>query len=121
MSWLLKLAITLSLCALPVYDAMSITSTMGAVAEVGAFSAHAAATQWQENNDVQDAYDAAVVAAAEKNPQDRVNPKDFRIEPDGTVHLSIERTAKTILVYRLGPISDWSKIHQWASARPTSL
>jgi hypothetical protein len=120
-SWLLKLSVILSLCALPVYDAISITSTTGAVAEQGASAARAAATHWQDNNDVQGAYDAAVVAVAEKNPQGRVNPEDFRIEPDGTVHLSIEGTAKTILVYRVGPISDWSKIHQRASGRPTSL
>lgn len=118
MDWLVKLVLVLGLCGLAAYDAISITSTKAAVADEASYAASEAATSWQESKDVQRAYEVALAAAAEKNPKDRVSPKEFRIEPDGTVYLTVRRTAKTVVVHRIDRIAAWAKVGQEGSGRP---
>lgn len=117
--WLVKLVVVLGICGIATFDAISISTTAAAVSDDGAFAAREAADRWRDTHDVQLAYEAAVAAAAVKNRGDRLDPKGFRIEPDGTVHLSIRRKAKTVVVDRVGPIAHWAKITQQASGRPS--
>ena len=66
---------------------------------------------------MQQAYDAAVASATEQNPDDVVATKDFLIDEDGTVHLTVSRTATTLIVYRIGAIKSWADISRPASGK----
>ena len=59
-----------------------------------------ASAAWDETHDVQAAYDAAVASATEQNPGNNVSAKGFAVDPDGTVHLRVSRTAKTLILFR---------------------
>jgi len=76
-----------------------------------------ASEAWQATKSVQKAYDAAVASALEQNPDDVVATKDFLIDEDGTVHLTVSRTATTLIVYRIGAIKSWADISRQASGK----
>ena len=64
------------------------------------------------------AYNAAVAAAANRRtPHDVVATEDFKVDEDGTVHLTVSRTATTLIVFRIGPIKDWAHIERHATVR----
>jgi hypothetical protein len=72
---------------------------------------------WLQTKSVQQAYNAAVASATEQNPADVVATKDFLIDEDGTVHLTVSRTATTLIVYRIGPIKSWADISRPAMGK----
>lgn len=117
LGWLTRLALSLTVLGVVGFDALSISSTRFSLDEHGASAAREAASTWGQTNDVQRAYDAAVATASDQNPDNRLDPKKFRIDPDGTVHLNIERVAKTVAAHRLDATADWAEIDRDASGR----
>ena len=107
MGWLTKLTVVLAIAGLGLFEAISIGSTIASVSDDGSYAAQEASATWDETKNIQQTYDSAVAAAATQNPQDKVLVKGFTVDPDGTVHLRIARTAKTLLLYR------WSKTEPW--------
>jgi hypothetical protein len=117
LGWLTRIAVLFSIAAVALFDAISIGTTAMTVADQGSTAAQAASEAWQTNKDVQTVYNAAVAAAAAENPADVIATKDFKIDDDGTVHLTVSRTATTLIVYRIGPIKGWAHIERQAQAR----
>jgi hypothetical protein len=115
--WVTRLVLFFGIAALALFDAISIGSTATTVADQGSYAALQASDAWQAKRSVQDAYNAAVAAAAEQNASDVVATKDFKVDPDGTVHLTVSRTATTLVVYRIGPIKNWAHIVRRAQGR----
>ena len=115
LGWLTKLVIGFAVVGVAAFDAIAISSTHVGLSDDGTYAASAAATSWHDIGDPQIAYDAAVAAAAEKNPQNRIDPKAFGVDPDGRVSLTIARTAKTVVVHRIGPTASWAEVHENAS------
>jgi hypothetical protein len=115
--WLTKIAVALGLAGLVLFDAISIGTTTVSLTDEGDYAARAASENWVANKSVQKAYDAAVAAATEQNPANHVATKTFRIDADGTVHLTISREATTLVVYRIGPIKKWADIEREGSGR----
>jgi hypothetical protein len=107
LGWLTKLTVVLAIAGIGLFEAISIGSTMASVSDDGSYAALEASSTWDDTKNLQQTYDAAVTAAAEQNAQDRVLVKGFTVDPDGTVHLRIARTARTLLLYR------WSKTEPW--------
>jgi hypothetical protein len=121
LGWITRLVLFFSIAGLALFDAISIGTTAMTVADQGSSAAQAASEAWQSGNkDVQTAYNAAVVAAAAQNPADVIATKDFKIDDDGTVHLTVSRTAPTLIVYRIGPIKSWAHIERHAEGRSVS-
>ena len=55
---------------------------------------------------------AAQATATESNPLNVIDPKTFRVDPNGTVHLKISRTATTLVLYRIGPLKKYGVVEQ---------
>jgi hypothetical protein len=106
--WLTKLTVVLALFGIVMFDAISVGSTMTTVSDQGSYAALEASATWDETKDVQATFTTAVQAALEQDSANVVTPKGFRIDPDGTVHVRIHRTAHTLLLFR------WSKTAKWA-------
>jgi hypothetical protein len=112
--WLTKLTVALALVGVVLFDAISVGSTRATVADDGSYAAHQAADTWADTKDIQQAYASASAAAAEANPANVVSTKGFTVDPDGTVHLVISRTAHTMILFR------WDRTAKWAVVRTTA-
>ena len=117
LGWLTKLTVGLALVGIVLFDAIAIGSTRATVADDGAFAAHEAADTWVETHDLQRTFAAATSAALERNATNEVSTKGFTVDPDGTVHLVISRTANTMIVYRWSRTAKWAEISTTAKAR----
>lgn len=110
--WLLKVAAVLTVLGIVLFDAISIGVTFTSTEDAGNSAARAASEAWNENGkDIQKAYDAALADAnGDGGGGYAIDPKSFVVDPNGTVHLTIRRTASTIVVRRIGPIKDWADV-----------
>jgi hypothetical protein len=117
LGWLTRIIVIFSVVAVVLFDAISIGTTAMTVADQGSTAAQQASEAWQANKNVQTAYNAAVASAADENPNDVIATKDFKVDADGTVHLTVSRTATTLIVYRIGAIKKWAHIERQAEGR----
>ena len=118
--WLTKITLVLAVAGLGLFDAISIGTTAVSLSDQGSYAAREASERWQETENVQAAYDAAVQAATEQNADNVVSPKTFSIDPDNTVHLTVSRTATTIVLYRWGRTAEWAELQREAVGRSVS-
>ncbi len=49
-----------------------------------------------------------------------VATKGFTVDPDGTVHLVISRTADTMVIHRWDRIASWAEVRTTAKGRSVS-
>jgi hypothetical protein len=98
-------------------DAISVGTTTASVADQGTSAALEASATWDQTKDVQASFAAAVASATESNPLNELDPQSFTIDPDGTVHLTIARDAKTLLLYHWGRTAKWAHVSQAAKGR----
>ena len=117
LGWLTRIVLFFAVAGLALFDAISIGTTAMTVADQGSFAALQASEDWQTSKSVQSAYNAAVAAAAKENPADVIATDDFKIDADGTVHLTVSRTATTLVVFRIGPIKSWTHIVRHATGK----
>jgi hypothetical protein len=112
LGWLTRIAVFFGLAALVLFDAISIGTTAMNVDDQGSTAAFHASEVWQQTKNLQLAYNAAVESAANENPGNVVATRDFKVDPDGTVHLTMSRTATTLVVFRIGPIKNWAYVER---------
>jgi hypothetical protein len=117
LSWLTKLTVTLALVGIVLFDAISIGTTNATVSDQGSYAAHEASETWDRTKDLQETYDAAVAAAVDRDPENVVSPNEFRVDPDGTVHLVVTRVAPTLILYRWDRTAEWAKVSRPAKGR----
>jgi hypothetical protein len=117
LGWITRIAVIIGVAGLGLFDAISIGTTAATVSDQGSIAAMQASEAWLATKSVQKAYDAAVASATEQNPGDVVATKDFLIDEDGTVHLTVSRTATTLIIYRIGAIKSWADISRPASGK----
>jgi len=115
--WLTKLAVIFGLAGIVLFDAISLGVATVNVADQGSHAAREASETWGATKDLQKAYLTAAKAAAEQDPLNTVDASTFRVDPDGTVHLRVSRTATTLVLFRIGPIKSWADIEREASGR----
>ncbi|MGZ4589257.1 MAG: hypothetical protein ACXV4A_01285 [Actinomycetes bacterium] len=117
LGWLTRITVILAIAGLALFDAISIGSTAVTLSDEGDYAAREASENWLATKSVQQAYDAAVAAAISQNSADTVDTKSFKIDPDGTVHLTIAREAPTLVVYRFSQTRKWAQISRPGSGR----
>ncbi|HTE72973.1 MAG TPA: hypothetical protein VK640_07220 [Actinomycetes bacterium] len=115
--WLTKIVVVLGIAGLGLFDAISLGSTAVSLSDQGQYAAREASEVWQQTESVQKAYEAAAESAASQNAQNVVDPESFRIDPDDTVHLQIERTATTIVLRHWGTSAKWAELEREAKGR----
>ena len=117
LGWLTKIVLVLGVAGLFLFDAISLGTTAMSLSDEGSYAARQASESWQTTGSLQEAYDAAVAAATELNPTNVVDTETFRIDEDNTVHLTVSRTATSILLYRWGKTAAWADIEREAVGR----
>jgi len=113
--WLVKLAAVLTIVGILGFDGISLAVTHLNSQDDANSAATAAAEAWQQNHNASAALQAAIDAAGSA---DTVLPKTFTIDADGTVHLSLQRKATTVLMYRLGPLKKYATVTASGEAPP---
>lgn len=112
LGWLTRIAVLLGVAGVALFDSMSIGSTAMNLSDQGDYAARQASENWQQTHDIQLAYDAAAAAATEQDPGNEVATKDFVVDSDGRVHLTISRTATTLVVFRLSATRKWAHVER---------
>jgi hypothetical protein len=117
LGWLTRLTVIMALVGVALFDAISVGTTTASVADQGTSAALEASATWDETKNVQAAYDAAVTFATEANAENEVDPRSFSIDEDGTVHLTVSRVAKTLVLYHWSRTATWAHVSQTAKGR----
>ena len=113
--WFAKIAVVLAIVGVLGFEATSIGVAHVQTADLAKSAARAGSREWQRSKDIQRAYDAAeAVALAEAGT---VDPKSFKVDPDATVTLTVEKEASTLLLYRVGATKKWTKIRETAQGK----
>ena len=111
---LMKTLIFLALLGFAGYEAAQVivaTAASGSAAQAGA---DAAADTFHATNNVNQARAEARRAVHEKNPDARMT--DFTVSDKGVASVTVELTAKTILVKRLSFLKDFGVVDSTATA-----
>jgi len=116
LGWLVRLVVVMVAVGLPAFDGLSILAANVRVQDDADTAASAASEAYREAPDAQQALLAAEDSVADRSTT-TVEPGSFSVTPDGTVTLSVERTASTLLVRRVDRISSWSDVSAHATAR----
>jgi hypothetical protein len=108
LGWLVKIAAALALFAVIAFDAISIGAAHVTGQDDADGAAFAAADNWRDTHNAQQAFDAAQEAADAKN--ETVLANGFSIDRDGTVRLLLRRTATTLVAFRVGPLKKYTVV-----------
>lgn len=119
LGWLTKVMLVLTIAGVVLFDGVSVGVARMSAQDDANNAATAAAADWKTNHNLQSAFDAAVASVS--NPRERVLTRGFRIDPDGTTHLLLRRTATTLVMYRIGPLKKYGVITAKGEAPPPTL
>lgn len=97
-----KLLVALALVGVAGYDTVACMVDHTKTEDQAQDAAYAASENWVNTKNIYEAYDAAVASLKAENPQDQLIKTSFTIDPDGTVHLLVTRTTKTLVAGRIG-------------------
>lgn len=101
-----RLLVILAIVGILGYDTFAVMSCHVSTENDAQNAAYAASEAWHNNNqNIELAYEAA--RAAITNPNETVLTSNFTVDPDGTVHLIVQRTAKTIVFGHLSFLHSW--------------
>lgn len=112
LGWLLKIGLVLSVLGVIGFDAINVGMARFGVESNAQNAAREAAVALRDSRridtrSIQKAFDAAVVEAAKHG--DTVEAGSFLVAPDGTVTLTLTRTASTLVAQRIGPLEDLTR------------
>jgi hypothetical protein len=118
--WLVRVVASVAVVGVILFDAISIGTAEMSVTDQASTAARAASTDWLSHHDQQSAFDAAWESATQANALNTVDTHTFRVEQNGTVHLTVERTAPTLVLRLLGPLSHWADVTGEGVGRSTT-
>lgn len=116
--WFLKLTIVLLILGVAAFDGLSIATTKLSATDNASAAALAASDSWNADHSGPMAYAAAKSNAQQNNAT--VITHRFRIDPDGTVHVSVRKTAHTVVVQHLSWLRHWTTQQSTATAKDMS-
>jgi hypothetical protein len=116
LGWLTKLVVTLAVLGVIGFDLISLAAARIQAEDHAQTAVRAASAAYKTPNDLQAAYDAAASAVAEQG--DTIDAPSFSVAPDGTVTLTLLRTASTMIVEKVGPLRAYADVQRTVSARP---
>ncbi|MGL5829270.1 MAG: hypothetical protein ACRC0L_06845, partial [Angustibacter sp.] len=120
LGWLTKVVVSLALAGVIFFDAISVVTTRLAVEDDAAAAARAATDSWDSAKSVPQALEQARLSATESSSANVLVEGSFRIAQDGSVTLSLRRTAKTMIVRRVSAIESWGKITRSGQSKSVS-
>jgi hypothetical protein len=108
--WLVRIVVTVAILGVILFDAVSVGAAKMSVTDEAGDAARAASDSWLSHHDQQAAFDAAWQAAITANAANTIDTTTFRVEQNGTVHLTLERTAPTLVLHLVGPLDHWADV-----------
>ena len=116
--WLTKLVLVLGLLGLVGFDAAGVGVATVSTQDVANNAAREASETYLSSRDtrsVDAAYDAADVYVTANGGT--LVPESFRVEADGTVFLTVHKSATTLLLYRIGGLKKFGEIKRSAGVK----
>jgi hypothetical protein len=108
--WLVRVMVSVAVVGVLLFDVISVGAAKMSVTDQASTAARAASDNWLNHHDQQAAFDAAWQAATQANPANTVDTHGFRVEQNGTVHLTVDRTAPTLVLHLVGPLRHWADV-----------
>jgi hypothetical protein len=118
--WLVRVVVSVAVVGLVLFDAVSVGAAKMSVTDQAAEAARAASDSWLAHHDQQAAFDAAWQEATEADAANTVDTHSFRVEQNGTVHLTVKRTAPTLVLRLIGPLEHWADVSGDGVGRATT-
>ncbi len=118
--WLVKLAVSLAVAGVVLFDAVSIGATAVGVSDTAGAAARDAAEAVEATGDPAVAYPTALAVAVERNSLNEVDPAGVGMLPDGSAVVTVERTAPTLVVDRIPWIAGWAHRTATSTVGPLS-
>ena len=107
--WLTKVAAVLTIVGVIGFDLISVATTRVGATDDAQQAARLGAERYADTRgDVQEAYAAALRYVEKKGGS--IDPADFVVEDDGTVRVTIVKTATTLVFYRAGATKKWAHV-----------
>ncbi len=116
LGWLVRLCVVILVAGLVLFDAISVGLAHMSVGDDAQAAAQAAADSWHSHPDAQTAYDAAVAAIADR-PADAAVADSFTVDADGTVRVRVDRTASTLMLFRVHRLAHYAGADATGMAR----
>ena len=116
LGWLTRLVLVLSVVGLVGFDGISLVAARFQAEDHAQSAVRAAAAAYDGPQDLQRAYDAAVAEVADKG--DVVDAPSFSVAPDGTVTLTLRRTAQTLLLEKVGRLKPYAEVERTVTGSP---
>jgi hypothetical protein len=117
--WLTKLMVATAIIGLALFDTLSIGAAKLGASDDANTAAEAAGADYRTSHNVQSAYQAALDTLP--SDAETIPPRQFVIEPNGTVELVLHRTTTTLVAHRIGPLKKYAFITVHAVATPPTL
>jgi len=117
-SWLIKVTLILAVLGVFAFDGISVLSTNVTLEDTAFGSARAATYATGQHRNVQLAYDRAQSFASAQNPLNTVDPTSVRFGENGSVTVTLTRTASTLVLQHLGSLQDWATQSATRTAQP---
>lgn len=108
LGWLVKVVLVVGLGGVIAFDGLSVAVAKVGVQDDAETAVMAASDAFQSQPDVQVAYNEAVATLGHEDAV--IPPKSFRVWPDGTVRLRVERTAVTLVLRYFEPAEDFTTV-----------
>jgi hypothetical protein len=117
--WLTKLAVAIAIVGVALFDSLSLAAAHLGAQDDASTAAEAASSEYRTSHNV----DAAYQAALDTLPSDSetLPPRQFMVQPDGTVDLVLIRTTTTLLLHRIGPLKKYAVVVVHDVATPPTL
>ncbi len=115
--WLGKVAVGIFIVGIVVFDGLSVFSTRLAVQDDAGQAARAASDSWQAAKSGPQALLAAEEAAKAESPDNALTANSLKIASDGTVTLTVRRTARSLVLRHISPLRKWTQATATGNAR----
>jgi len=115
--WLTKIVAVSALVGLVGFDAVSVAVSRVSVVDDANSAVQAASLMWQSSHhNIVDAYQAAQKSLPDSEGEE-VDVKGFSIEPDGTVQLTVHKTARTLLLQHVHQLAHLAVVQATESGK----
>ena len=118
LGWLTKLILVLSVVGLLGFDLISLGTARLQAEDHAQAAARAAVQAYSGPRSVQPAYDAALAEVVAEG--DSIDAPSFSFAADGSVTLTLRRTAPTLLVRKISALRKHAEVSRTVTHRPTS-
>lgn len=114
LGWLVKLVLALGVVGVLAFDGLSIVTTSLTLEDQAVSAAREGTDVLERTPTVEAAFDAALASALASDGLNELAPDDVHVTPDGTVTLTLRRTAPTLVLH----YTRWSRA--WADRSATA-